>query len=56
MKYLMNLDPKLWYQSPEMRVKENMKKKFSKTTVHESCKIVVEKIVRISLLYYVFLC
>jgi hypothetical protein len=48
----MDLSAKLWYQSPEMRVKENMKKKlkFSKATVHESCKTVVEKFVRISLL------
>jgi hypothetical protein len=41
--------PKLWYQSPEMRVKEKIK--FSNTTVHESCNIVVEKIVKISLLF-----
>jgi hypothetical protein len=43
----MDLSAKLWYQSPEMRVKENMKKKlkFSK-----GCKTVVEKFVRISLL------
>jgi hypothetical protein len=39
---------KLWYQSPEIRVKENMK--FSKATVHKSCNTVVEKIVKISLL------
>jgi histidinol phosphatase-like PHP family hydrolase len=48
----MDLSAKLWYQSPEMRVKENMKKKlkFSKATVHKSCKTVAEKFVRISLL------
>ena len=46
---LTNSECKLWYQSPEIRVKENIE--FSKATVHENCNTVVEIFVRISLLY-----
>jgi hypothetical protein len=48
------LSAELWYQSPEMRVKENMSKKISlKATVFQSCNTVVEKFVRISLLFII---